>query len=393
MAFGFLKKAIKTAGKGISGVGKGFGKVGNLLGKVPVVGAGLKGVFTITTSGPFMVAGDIAAGKRIDKVALSHLKRQIGAVKDVAPYAQMVVSAVPGVGQGISAGIAGGLALAQGQPLSEAIVAAVKSSLPGGPLAQTVFNVTQATVSGKPVDQALIAGIPLDAMQKKALSAVIGTAKAIASGQRVDTALADNALKTLPTDVQKAVNISIAIAEGQKLQSIAARNVNPAALNKLVKEGVAISKVNPVIKAGAGVIKNIQGKQGFAVGAGIMNHTVSPMALTAVRAKLKPDQRRGFDIAVSTHIGLATKTPPKTMTPAQQFGYAVTKGLTGASPQLRANVLGVVGKDATAKTGAIVAINTMKKPLWKRMLNAVGITRFGDDSFGENDYGTESWLN
>lgn len=395
MAFGFLKKAIKVAGKGIKGTAKLASGAGKLVGRVPVVGGGLKGVFTLTVSGPFLVAGDVASGKRIDKVALNHLKRQVGAVKDVAPYAQTVVSLVPGVGQGISAGIGAGLALAEGQPISAAIIAGVKGALPGGALAQSAFDVSCAVVQGKPVDKIIVAGLPLSAQQKHALQTVVTTAKAIAQGQRVDVAIADNALKALPPDVQKAVNIGIAVAEGQRLQNVAVRHVAPAALGKLAKEGVAIAKSNPIVAAGARVIKDVREKQGFAVGAGVMNHKISPVQLVAIRTKLVGTQRKGFDLAVATHIGVATKKMPVNMTPEQKFGYAATQGLAGASPQMKGALLATVAKNPAAKTGATIAIEQdkiMRKAWWRRFLAGIGFSQFGGDpefTFGE-DYGSLS---
>ena len=145
MAFGWLKKAVKSATGGVASIGK-------QLGKVPIVGKGLKGTFALTIGAPFSVANAVASGQRIDKVALGHLTSQIGAIQDVAPYVQTVVSVVPGVGQGMSGAIAASLALASGKNITVALKEAVKNSLPGGPLAKAGFDLAEAAIQGKPLD-------------------------------------------------------------------------------------------------------------------------------------------------------------------------------------------------------------------------------------------------
>jgi hypothetical protein len=71
----------------------------------------------------------------------SDIAHAVGSVAKVAlPIAATVASVVPGVGTAVSFGLNAANQLAQGKSLSEAALAAAKSSLPGGPLAAAAFD-------------------------------------------------------------------------------------------------------------------------------------------------------------------------------------------------------------------------------------------------------------
>jgi hypothetical protein len=129
-----------------------------------------------------------------------------------------VLSGVPGVGQGISAGIGGALALASGQPINEALMAAVRSAVPGGPMAQSAFSVAADVVQGKPVDVVALNALPIGPTEKAALLRGLSAAKQLAAGQRVDQVLIDQAMRSLPPAAQKAVQVGVALAHAKTLQ-------------------------------------------------------------------------------------------------------------------------------------------------------------------------------
>lgn len=239
MAFGWLKKAVKSATGAV-------GSLGTQLGKVPIVGKGLKGTFALTIGAPFAVANAVASGQRIDKVALGHLTSQIGAIRDVAPYAQMVVSVVPGVGQGVSGAIAASLALANGKNITEALKEGVKGTLPGGPLAKAAFDLGEAAVQGKPIDKALVAALPIPDAQKKLLVTGLETAKDLAHGKRLDAALMNTALAALPPDARKAVTVGLALGHGQVMQAARAAGQGPAMTGFNGLPAIAFGKGNAV---------------------------------------------------------------------------------------------------------------------------------------------------
>ena len=386
MAFGWLKKAVRSAGKVAKGavkvavapvklVAKAGRTVGKTLGKVPIVGGGLKGVFDLTLNAPFQVAGQIASGVRIDKVALNAVKAHVRQVKAVAPYAQTVISLVPAVGPGVSAGIGAGLALASGQPITAAITEGIKSALPGGALAKSVFNVSQALVEGKSIPSAAINALPLGSKEKQALRIGLNVTIGLAQGKRVDKVLisqADRALAILPKDTLKALQIGSAVGEAKRLQKIAGKHVSAAGLNKLKSAGNNVIRSSPVLSAASSIIKSPAAKAGYQVGAAVMaTKKPQPFHTAAIRSKMKPGaQRAGFDTAVAAYNGMAIsrlRTPIKATTSAQKLGYFVTKGISKTSTAPK--IIKAVKTNPATKAGTAKAIEEIQaKPtsLWRK---------------------------
>jgi hypothetical protein len=378
MAFGWLKKAVRSAGKAVGApiklAAKAGRTVGRQLGKVPVVGGGLKGVFNLTVNGPFQVAGHIASGDRLDRVALGALKSQVQSVQAVAPYAQTVLSFVPVVGQGVSAGLGAGLALASGQPITQAIMAGVKSALPGGPLAKGIFDASTAVIQGKPLDQIVLSTLPLDAQAKKGLGVALDVTKRLAKGERVDKALiaqADKAISLLPVDAQKAFKVGGALGQAQNLQAIAAKHVDVKALSHLKAGGMNIIKTSPVLASASKILTSADAKTGYSVAMGVMQHpNPQPFHVAAIRQRLNPTQRKGFDTAVSVRSGMAVThmDAPKTAPPAQQLGYYATRGIvqTASTP----TIIKAVRTNPATKAGASAAIQkiqAVKPSLWAKI--------------------------
>lgn len=379
MAFGWLKKAVRSAGKVVTAPVKLAAKagrtIGKQLGKVPVVGGGLKGVFDLTMNGPFQIAGQVASGQRLDKVALNALSSQVRSVKAVAPYAQTVISVVPGVGQGISAGIGAGLALASGQPISQALLEGVKSAVPGGALAKSLFDAGQAVVEGKPFASIVLSGLPLDANAKKGLAVALDVTSRLAKGQRVDQALiaqADKALILLPADARKALTIGTAMGEAQRLQKIAAQHVRIPALNALKAGGANIIKASPLLASAGSILKSDAAKTGYSVGMGVLAvKNPQPFHVAAIRGRLNDSQRAGFDMAVAARSGMVRTrmSAPSSLSPSQQLGYYATRGVSPGVKSAPAMLKAVQSNPAT-KAGANIAvrqIQTAKPSLWKRI--------------------------
>lgn len=212
--------------------------------KIPVLGTIVKAEATLLTL-PQQAAIQLIQGKRIDKIAVDEFHKAINAVHTLAPYVQTVISFVPGIGQGISAGIGGALALASGKPITEAMMEAVKSAIPGGPLAQSAFSVAHDVMLGKRIDTIALNALPISDQQKKLLAQGLEAAKKLAHGEKVDQVLIDTALKQLPPTIQKAVQIGTAIGHARNLQQ-AANAVKGEALSN-------ISKYVPVVQT---VLKN-----------------------------------------------------------------------------------------------------------------------------------------
>ena len=243
--FSFVKKAVKSVGKVAKAVvpkaiqraastvvntAQHYGAAAlHAVNKIPVLGT-ITGTAESLALLPATAAQQLVAGKRIDQIALGQFKGALAGAKTLAPYVQTVVSFVPGVGTGISAGIGAATALAQGQSISEALLAGVKGALPGGPLAQAAFSVASDAMQGKPISTIAIDAIPgVSPQAKQALIAGLGAAKDIAAGKNVATTVLDNAIHQLPPQYQKAVQIGVAMGHAKNLQGAAGAAVQGAA--------------------------------------------------------------------------------------------------------------------------------------------------------------------
>jgi hypothetical protein len=147
-------------------------------------------VITAPTRSAAEAAIYAATGQHVTVTSVSVSPAQIAAA------VQAVMSFVPVIGTGINAAIAAGTALANGENITDAIVAGAKNALPGGPLASKGFDIAygavKAIANGQPLDEIALAAareaLPSDAA-KKAFD--IGTA--IAHGQNVQQALVSEA--------------------------------------------------------------------------------------------------------------------------------------------------------------------------------------------------------
>jgi len=242
----FFSKIAHAVGSGVKAVGGAARAVGNAAGSIPVVGKGIKAGFNLTVGAPFQVADDIVRGKRIDKVAFDSLKRNVQDIKAVAPYAQMVLQAVPGVGNGLAGVIGAGLALSEGQNVTKALAEGVRSALPGGPLAAAAFDVGAAAMQGKPLDQIALNALPIPAEQKRLVAQALAMAKDVATGKRVDTAILEAAERQLPPEVRNAMKAGMTLAHAAHLQSVVpAKTARPVAGGLAFvfpKSGVSLSQ-------------------------------------------------------------------------------------------------------------------------------------------------------
>jgi hypothetical protein len=188
--FDAIGKAAKSVGKAVGGAASAVDKV-----YVSATPRWLRQGVGIVTGGTqaklaFDTASALAQGQRIDRAFMGAVQNQVDAWKGAAPFIQLGLQVVPGIGQGASAAIGAGLALAEGKPITEAAIAAAKSALPGGPIAQKAMDVGLRMVS------AAAAGKPLDV-------AVLEAARAQLPGGKL---------------AQMAFDAGLALAQGKKLQ-------------------------------------------------------------------------------------------------------------------------------------------------------------------------------
>jgi hypothetical protein len=112
----------------------------------------------------------------------------IRSARHVLPYAQTVVSFVPGLGTGVSAALGAAQVLADGRPISDIAVAAVRGAIPGGPLAQSAFDVAWNVAKGRRIDTSVLAAlrdrIPGGEFAKRAADTALALAVARTAQER-----------------------------------------------------------------------------------------------------------------------------------------------------------------------------------------------------------------
>ena len=226
-----VPKVIRNAASSVVNVAKSAGNAAlHAVNKIPVIGTVAHAAESLALL-PAQAAQQLVAGKRIDQIALGQFKGALGAAKEVAPYVATVVSFVPGVGTGIAAGIGAATALAQGKSISDAMMAAAKNAIPGGPAAKAAFSVASDAMQGKRIDTIAIdaIGSAISPSAKQALVTGLNAAKDLAAGKPVSQVVIDNAIAQLPPAYQKAVQVGVAMGHAKNLQGAAGAAVQGAA--------------------------------------------------------------------------------------------------------------------------------------------------------------------
>lgn len=252
-----LKQTVNLANKAIAAVEK-----------VPVLGQVLDVTMAVT---PVGMVRNIASGARIDKALVKTLTDRVQAVHEVAPYAAMVASFVPGIGSGVAAALAAADALSQGRSIDDAALAAVRNAIPGGQIAQAAFDM----------------------------------ATKVAKGENVGTAALETARAQLPPGAQQAFDVGVAMIAGKKIQDVLVTAVSsfaPAQLQSIMASGAqALAATKGLGAIASQIATDPLAKNGFQLGAGLLaQKSINEPAVRAVRSKLTGSALAGFDAALKT---------------------------------------------------------------------------------------------
>ena len=262
----FASNIVKTAGHEIGHVTHSLqdveGAVSGVIKHVPIIGGPIHSIldktFHLAMAPSNMVVAIAEGDSRIDHAVLNSLKEQVKEFQQLAPYAEMIVSLVPGVGQGIGAALAAGVALSEGQPISGILKAGLMGAIPGGPLVQaaieTGVGIIQHVAKGDKLDfntlsqsaaGAASTALGLPPSDKNALIAGIAITGQIAKGRPIDKALTDGAISALPVSdstkraMTEASSLSLELAHGGNVIS-AAQHARIAAIT------TALPSTNPL---------------------------------------------------------------------------------------------------------------------------------------------------
>lgn len=385
MAFGFLKKIVQTAGKVAMAPANLVAKGAS---KIPVIGKPLAAAVNLGNA-PIALVNSVAQGERIDHAVLNNIKTQVKEVKEVAPYAKMVVSLVPGVGTAVAAAIAAGAALAEGQSITSALLEGVKGAIPGGALAQAAFSVSADLVQGKSVSDSVVNAIPMSETQKVALKTTVTLAKDLAAGKNISKPALEAAKSQLPPDVQNAINIGTAMGFAANIQNpgtvitetneiwpparvkniqftIPSTPMNGASpTQKLRDDGKKLADVNPVLSAGINSLSSINDKNGVWAAIGMMANNVTEAEVNRIHSLLDKTWENGFNIGCAAVIGL--KHIKLTGDNVKDFGYAVAWGLDGASDELKVAAVKTIGTNPKIQE-AVLHVAAIRKNWFYNLL-------------------------
>ena len=298
-------KLAKTVGKAATGVGKGVAKVGAA---VPALGTAVKlasratplGALARSTYGAlsaalrgqniFMGALDglagsplvaavvqmgrgVLRGENLAAAAKMAAKAGIQDVRDAVRFAAMVAPFVPGIGTGVGAALGAADALANGQPITQALIAGARGAIPGGVIAQAAFDTAAQLAQGKRLDQALLTAAR-NRLPPGPAQAAFDTGLALAQGRKLQDAALQGAGRLLPPSPYSADAVSFA------RRALAGDNLGRAALSTA---GNAV--LRRVQQQGGDLVATVQGR-------------VQPAAAPAIAAA-KPRAPVGFEQAIA----------------------------------------------------------------------------------------------
>jgi hypothetical protein len=294
----FLGRIVRSATRAVGKIAQVAAKAADTVGRVPVLGditrAGI-GAARLTM-GPAAIAIDagsrLARGESLANALKGAVKGQIDAVRDQLKLAEMVAPFVPGVGAGVAAALGVANALAAGRPITEAVLAAARSAVPGGAIAQAAFDVAMNLAKGKNISSALIETARDRLPGGPAARAAFDTAVALAQGKRLQDAAFAAAGRILPPSPYAADALAFArgVANGQSIQSAALSVVGRRALQQVRAQAVLAKHMNRVAAvrtAGARIPGRPPGM---------------PAAAAQLRAAVKPASDRIF----RSHSGIGS---------------------------------------------------------------------------------------
>ncbi len=186
-----------------------------------------------------------------------------------------------------------------------------------------------------------------------------------------------SAMSGLSGDVQKAIATGLATAIGQHHQQRITPSIQGPALNRCMALGQQVIASDPVVGAMAAKMPKVS-IRGFQVGVGAMRYALNTHQLLTLRDALTQGERDTFDTAVSLHIGRVASGPPAGLRePGSHAAFYVTKGMQGAPVAFKVGAMGVMAKDPSMRTAAVVAIKDVaahRASWWQRLLTALGIS-------------------
>src|SRR6516165_2699001 len=180
-------------------------------------------------------ASAAARGENVLKVAQKAVQAGIGDLRQSLQFAAMVAPFIPGVGTGVAAALGAANALAAGRPITEALIAAARSAVPGGAIAQMAFDTAMNLARGKKLSESLFDSARSQLPGGPAAQAAFDAALALAKGKSIQDAAFAATGRLLPPSpyAADALNFVKKVAAGENIQRAALSTVGNIVLNRI----------------------------------------------------------------------------------------------------------------------------------------------------------------
>jgi hypothetical protein len=209
------------------------------------------------------IGGAVLRGENLAAAAKMAAKAGIADVKEAVRFAAMVAPFVPGIGTGVGAALGAADALANGQPISQALIAGVRGAIPGGVIAQAAFDTATGLMQGKRLDQALLTAAR-NRLPPGPAQAAFDAGLALAQGKNIQDAVLQAGGQLLPASPYTADALAFArrAMKGENLGQAALSTAGNAVLRRVQQQGGDL-----VATVQGRAVAAVQGRVGAAAGA------------------------------------------------------------------------------------------------------------------------------
>ena len=191
-------------------------------------------------------ATGVARGDKVFKAAQQAMQAGVKDLRESLRFAAMVAPFIPGIGTGVAAALGAANALAAGQPITDALIAAARDAIPGGAIAQTAFDVATGVLKGKKITDALLEAARSRLPGGPVAQAAFDAGLALAKGRNIQEAAFAAAGHILPPSPYAADALAFVkrVASGENLQKAALSQAGKMVLGKIEQQvGPVVSQV------------------------------------------------------------------------------------------------------------------------------------------------------
>jgi len=191
-----------------------------------------------------------ARGENIFKAIKAAGGAAVQDVRESLRFAAMVAPFVPGIGTGVGAALGAANALASGEPITDALIAAAKNAIPGGAIAQAGFEMAVNVAKGKSLKDAALDSLRSQLPGGPAAQAAFDAGLALAKGQNIQNSIIAAGGRLLPKSPYTADALAFAkkVANGDNIQRAALSGLGNLVMKRVEQQvGPIVNRVtNPL---------------------------------------------------------------------------------------------------------------------------------------------------